>query len=182
MAPMKRKNRKQAPSQKKSAKRAPIKPSIRPEPPQAKPSSSKVTGVLARMRSGNISLRRASQEAKVSPRTVLKRAASALRKTKSGRYEARTGDRLVRQVKIPTPDGLLEIKVRGLREASKLARYWNFLDRYYQTGDKEIQKFTGQSVTDVDGVKHPLLTDLDVLNRAGSAGVYSFESIYGRTE
>jgi hypothetical protein len=139
-----------------------------------------VTNAIARMRKEGISLRKAAQEGKVSPRTVIKRAASALRKGKSGRYAAKTSDRLVRPLMIPTPQGPQEIEVRGLKAASLLGRYWVAVDNYFERGDTSVKKFQGQSITAVDGTKYPLLIDLDVLNRLGYAGVLSFESLYAR--
>jgi hypothetical protein len=82
---------------------------------------------------------------------------------------------------IPTPQGPQEIQVRGLKAASRLARYWVAVHKYYETGDRSVLKFTGESITATDGTKYPLLTDLDVLNRTGSAGVFTFESLYGKT-
>jgi hypothetical protein len=81
---------------------------------------------------------------------------------------------------IPTPEGPKEIDVRGLRTASLLARYWVAVHKYYEIGDTSVQKFSGQFIAATDGVKYPLLTDTEVLNRLGSAGVLSFESLYGR--
>jgi len=140
-----------------------------------------VTNTIARMRKEGISLRKAAKEAKVSPRTVIKRAASALRKGKSGRYSAKTSDRLVRPLMIPTPEGSMEIEVRGLKAASLLGRYWAAVHKYYETGDKSVQKFSGESITATDGIKYPLLTDLEVLDHLGYAGVFSFESLYARS-
>ena len=82
---------------------------------------------------------------------------------------------------IPTPEGSTEIEVRGLKAASLLGRYWAAVHKYYETGDTSVQKFSGESITATDGVKYPLLTDLDVLNRLGYAGVFSFESLYARS-
>ena len=83
---------------------------------------------------------------------------------------------------IPTPQGTEEIGVRGLSAASLLGRYWSAVHRYYETGDTSaLQEFRGQSVTAVGGKKYPLLTDLEILNRLGSAGVVSFESLYARS-
>lgn len=82
---------------------------------------------------------------------------------------------------IPTPHGPTEIEVRGLKAASLLGRYWAAVHKYYETGDKSVRKFSGEFITATDGVKYPLLTDLDVLNRLGSAGVLTFESLYGRS-
>ena len=139
------------------------------------------TRVIAKMRTDGTSLRKAAREVNVAPRTVLKKAASALRKS-GGRYKAKAGDRLVRSLKIPTPQGPEEISVRGLRTASLLGRYWVAVHKYYETGNvSALQKFRGESITAVGGTKYPLLTDLDVLNRLGSAGVLSFESLYARS-
>jgi hypothetical protein len=151
--------------------------------PKLKPQSPKVTSVIARMRASGISLRKASRESGIAPRTVLKRAASALRRNKSGRYTAKTKDRLVRPLLVPTPEGSLPVDVRSSRDASQLSHYWNGLHRYYETGDvSALQKFTGQFITDTGGKKFPLLTDLGILDRLGSAGVVSFESIYSWSE
>jgi len=82
---------------------------------------------------------------------------------------------------IPTPQGPQEITVRGLRTASQLGRYWVAVHKYYETGDVSgLQRFRGQSITAVGGKKYPLLTELDVLDRLGSAGVLSFESLYAK--
>src|SRR5665213_2098371 len=83
----------------------------------------RIAGVFSRMRSGS-SLRQASREIGISPRTVLRQAATGLRKNKSGRYRTKTSDRLVLLLMIPTLEGPQEISVRGLRAASLLGRYW----------------------------------------------------------
>lgn len=85
-------------------------------------------------------------------------------------------------VMIPTPEGPREIAVRGSKQVSMLAEYWNALHRYLQTGDASLLKrFRGKVIKDADGVEVPLPTDLAALNRLGSAGVLSFESLYART-
>ena len=114
--------------------------------------------------------------------TVLRWADDTLRRQPNGRYSAKSTDRLVRELKVPTPTGPIEITIRGSREASRIANYWNALERYYRTGDASgLQRFRGLYVTDTRRQRIPFLTDLDVLNRLGSAGVVSFESIYART-
>jgi hypothetical protein len=138
----------------------------------------RVNSVVRRMRSDGLSLRKAAQESRVAPRTVLKQATSALRRTKSGRYAAKKNDRQVRLLMIPTPQGPTEIEVRGLKAASLLGRYWAAVHKYYETGDKSVEKFNGEFITAADGTKYPLLTDPDVLDSLGSAGVLSFESLY----
>ena len=44
------------------------------------------------------------------------------------------------------------------------------------------RKFTGQFITDTSRTKFPLVTDHATLDRLGSAGVVSFESIYSWSE
>ena len=83
---------------------------------------------------------------------------------------------------IPTPTGPEEIDLRGLNQASLLGAYWSSLHKYYETGRvSELQKFEGKSATAVGGLKYPLITDTEILDRLGSAGVVSFESLYARS-
>ncbi|HEY1866745.1 MAG TPA: hypothetical protein VGG70_00520 [Candidatus Cybelea sp.] len=133
------------------------------------------------MRTEKLSLSRASREEGVSPATVLRHAKSALRKTSQGRYKARKSDRLLRPLVIPTPDGLAEIATRDSRAATIVGEYWNAVDAYLATGDEtELKRFRGVSIIDAQGNVVPLLTDTAELERLGSAGILSFQSIYAR--
>jgi len=135
--------------------------------------------VISKMRSGRISLRRASKEIGVDPSKVLKLGRSALRKQKSGKYAARKTDHLLRILSILTPKGRREIAVRDSHQASTLGKYWAAVQRYLQTGDDSaLRKFKGKKITDASGKRHPLITDLKQLDALGSAGVLSFESLY----
>lgn len=141
-----------------------------------------VANVLKRMRSDKTSLQQASKDAGISPRTVTKLAGSALKKGKSGRYEATNSDRLLRVLKIPTADGQVDIGVRGSRQASTIGEYWAALHKYLATGDSSgLAKFKGKQIKDSTGTVITLLTDLKELNRLGSAGVLSFESLYAKS-
>jgi hypothetical protein len=134
------------------------------------------------MRNDKVSLTQAARDAGTSPRTVTKWAKSALRKQKSGKYAAKASDKLLRIVMIPTPEGMREIAVRESKQVSLLAEYWNALHRYLQTGDAlQLKTFQDKQIKDANGVDVPLPTDLTVLNRLGSAGVLSFESLYARS-
>ncbi len=140
---------------------------------------SRVTHVIAMMRARGVSLRQASREIGVDPRTVVRLGGSALRKRASGRYAAKASDRLLRVLRVPTREGLREIAVRDSRQASQVAEYANAVQRYLQTGDASaLRKFRRKRITDATGARVPLLTDLDELDRLGSAGVLSFESLY----
>lgn len=135
--------------------------------------------VVTQMRTENASLPRASGESGVDTGAVLQLAGSALRKSASGRYEAKSSDRLLRVLAIPTLEGVGEIATRDSRQASQLATYWDAVQKYLQTGDASgLRKFEGVYITDANGARVPLLTDLDGLDRLASAGVLSFESLY----
>jgi hypothetical protein len=136
--------------------------------------------VISKMRSGRISLQRTAKEIGVDPSKVLKLGRSALRKQKNGKYVARKTDHLLRILSVLTPEGRREIAVRDSQQASMLGRHWASVQRYLQTGDDSaLREFKGKKITDASGRGHPLITDLGQLNTLGSAGVLSFESLYG---
>lgn len=152
------------------------------KPETFKDTYDRVIEAISKMRSGKVSLTQAAREARVSPRTVTKWGKSALRKGKSGKYVVKKNDTLLRVLSIPTPDGTRSIALRGSKQASLLGEYWNAVHRYLQTGDaSKLKEFRGQTLKDASGVDVPLLVDPAALNRLGSAGVLSFESLYART-
>ena len=133
---------------------------------------------VTEMRAG-ASRRQAAQKFDLDPRMIQQRAPSALRKLRSGRWVARPKDRLLRVLVIPTRKGLREIGVRDSRQSSQLGKYWSAVDRYRDTGDPSVRReFRGKYIVDDSGKRVPLLTDLRELDRLGSAGVLSFESLY----
>ena len=141
-----------------------------------------VLAVVSKMRREKVSLAQASRDVGVSPRAVAKWGKQALRKGANGKYVVTRQDSLLRIVLIPTPDGPKEIAVRGSKQVVQLAQYWNALHRYLQTGDgSRLKPFEGKKIKDANGVEILLLTNRAALNRLGSAGVLSFESIYART-
>jgi len=143
---------------------------------------SRVVHVIAKMRSEGLSLRGAAQDVGISPSTVQRWGKSALRKNKSGRFIAKRTDRLLRVLMIPTIDGPREIAVRNSGQAGVLGEYWAAVQKYLETGDASgVKKFQGKYITDAGGKMIPLLTDLAELDRLGSAGVLSFESLYSRS-
>ena len=139
----------------------------------------RVTHVISKMRADGVSLRQASREFGIDPRTVIRLGRPALRKGPNGRYKARPRDRLLRVLRIPPREGRPEIAVSDSRQASLVAEYSNAVQRYLQTGDASaLRKFRRKRITDANGARVQLLTDLDELDRLGSAGVLSFESLY----
>jgi hypothetical protein len=136
--------------------------------------------VVTDVRAG-ASLRQASAKYRRDPRKVREAAPSVFRKLKNGRYAAKTWDSLLRVLIIPTRKGLVEIGFTDSRQATILGEYWNAVERYRDTGDASaLREFRRKYIVDASGKRHRLLTDLRVLNRLGSAGVFSFESLYAK--
>ena len=132
------------------------------------------------MREG-ASLRRASREVGIDPRTVTRVAGSVLKQTRSGRYHSGKADRLQREVRIPSEGGLRDVVVRDSKQASLVGEYWNEVHTYLAKGDASgLERFAQRYVTDANGKRIPLLVGRDVLDELGNAGVLSFESIYAR--
>jgi DNA-binding CsgD family transcriptional regulator len=149
--------------------------------PRQRESMIKTAHVLTAMRTEGLSLRKAARELGVSPSTVQRYAGSALRKSSRGTYKARVSDGVLRVLVIPTPSGLVEVAVRDSRTASIVGEYANAAQAFLQTGDdSELRTFRAQHIMDAEGNQVPLLTDTDELERLGSAGVLSFESLYAR--
>ncbi len=141
----------------------------------------RVTHAVSKMRTSGASLPHAAQEYGVSRRQMRRFGGKALRKLKNGWYAAKASDRLLRILVIPTRQGLAEITVNDSREASRLGRYSAAVERYLQTGEASaLREFRGKHIINASGKRVPLLTDLHELDRQGSAGVLSFESLYAR--
>ena len=140
-----------------------------------------VTHVISKMRADHVSLRKASKEFGLTPQTVIRWGGSALRKSSNGQYVARTSDRLLRVLVIPTSKGLQEVAVRDSRHASDLGKYWDAVQDYLETGESSaLRKFKRKRITDANGKRVPLITELSELDRLGSAGVLSFETLYAK--
>jgi hypothetical protein len=141
----------------------------------------RVEHAVSKMRADDISLQQASREFGLSPGTVIRWGGSALRKRRDGRYAARPTDNLLRVLVILTSGGLREFAVRDSRQASLLAEYWAAVQRYLETGDASaLRKIRRKTITTADGKKVRLIKDLAELDRLGSAGVLSFESLYAK--
>jgi hypothetical protein len=141
----------------------------------------RATHAISKMRADGLSLRQASREYGIDARTVVRWGGSALRKGSNGRYAARTSDRLLRVMVIPTRKGSREVATRDSREASRIAEYSNAVREYNQTGnDAALRKLPRKTVTDASGKRVRLITDPADLDRLGSAGVLSFESLYAK--
>src|SRR6266851_1357695 len=134
--------------------------------------------VVSKMREG-ITLPKAAKEFGLNPKTVINLGRSALRKQRNGRYVAKKIDQLLRVVNVLTTEGRKEIATRDSRQASLVGGHWAAVQKFIQTGDDSaLLKFAKKRIVDARRKRYPLLTDLKELERLGSAGVLSFESMY----
>ena len=132
------------------------------------------------MRSDGLSLTRAARRAHTTPETIRKHVGRALVRTARGRYAASPSDRFTRHVWFLTPDGKVEVAVRGSRPAERVARYMAAVDRYLRTGDTDaLAEFQGQGIR-ARNQTFLFLTDTDALDRLANAGEVSFERLYAR--
>lgn len=149
-------------------------------PPRDREIWNNIGQAVTEMRAG-ASRRQAAQKFNLDPRMVRQRAPSALRKLSNGRWVAKPNDRLLRVLVIASRKGLHEIGVRDSRQASLLGKYWTAVERYRDTGDASaLREFRGKHIIDATGKRVRLLTDRRALDRLGSAGVLSFETLYAK--
>ena len=131
---------------------------------------------LADMRHG-ASLFRAAHDNGVTTRTIKRYIGSALLQDRTGgRIRPTKSDRLIRYLQIPTPDGPQEIKVKGSKDASELARYLGAIKQYLR-GDRGSAELLILSVLEARP-RHGY--DLSKLIQARSGGQLTFhiDSLY----
>jgi hypothetical protein len=105
-----------------------------------------------------------------------------LRKDKRGRWIATKRDSLLRVLRVPGPRGDREIATKDSRAAVHIARYFLAVRRHANTGDPSgLAEFRTLKLTDANGKRITLVTNLRLLIDLGHAGVLSFESLYART-
>jgi hypothetical protein len=149
--------------------------------PEKQEQWNRIAHVIQKMRREKVSVTRAAKDFSIDRKKVIELAGSSLRKRKNGRYEAKSFDRLLRVLVIPSSDGLREVAVRDSRTASKIAGYSEAVHRFLQTGDdSKLRTFRRLRIRDPAGNRIKLLTDKQELMSLGSAGVLSFESLYAR--
>jgi hypothetical protein len=142
-----------------------------------------VTNAVSLMRSDNVSASSAAHATGISPSVLKRRGRSALQKLQNGRYAANHHDDLVRVVIVVSESkGPMEVATSDSREASKAGKHSAAVQRYLETGDDSaLRRFQGQHIIDAQGNRVALLTNPDELDRLGSAGELSFESLYARS-
>jgi len=135
---------------------------------------------LQLMRSEGLSLNKAARKAGTTVPTVLKRVPRALRRTRRGRYEATPSDRYTRHLWALTPEGTVEVAVRGSRQAELLASYMAAVDWYLKKGDaSRLAAFRDKGIRS-SGRSFPFVTNTAALDKLAHAGEESFERLYAR--
>jgi hypothetical protein len=134
---------------------------------------------LARMRREKRSLAEASRLEHIKPNTFLRHVKGAVRQDRpGGRYRASPGDRLRRDLQIPTALGPMRVPVYGSKASSKLSKYANAINRYLRTGDtSRIRPFKGKTVR-VGGKRIELITDPATLSSLAQAGALRVDQLY----
>jgi hypothetical protein len=82
-------------------------------PKRSRGTYEKAAQVVSKMRAERISLRQAARDLGVRPETVLRWGKSGLKKTASGRYEAKRTDPMFRELQVVTEMGKQAITVKG---------------------------------------------------------------------
>lgn len=105
---------------------------------------------LSSMRRG-ASLSRAARENGVTVRTVQRYVGRALvQDRRGGRIRAAKSDRLVRNLQIPGPAGPVEIKVRGSKTASEVAKYKAAVNRFLRGDRNALANWHGKKIAGID--------------------------------
>ncbi len=129
---------------------------------------------LALMRAEGVSFTHAAELAGISRGAVLRRVGGTLRRTRSGRYVAKSADRMRRDLQVLTTRGLKTLDLRGSRVASTVGEHWNAVHRFLETGDTSVLRpFRGKAVAG-----YRLETRPAVIERLGHRGELSFEDLY----
>ncbi len=148
---------------------------LRPAEQQAR---ARALDAVSRMRHDQLSLSHAARAAGTTVAAIKRHAGPALDQTTRGTYRAKSSDRLVRPMLVPTVGGPITLDVRDSRSASLLGRYWSAVRQYLETGDAgPLRKLRGRSIT-VKKRAYPLITDPNALDTLADGGELSFDDIY----
>ena len=98
-----------------------------------------------------LSISEAAQLKGVKVSTVKRYAGSVLRQERpGGRIRVTRSDRLLRYLQIPGPNGPIEIKVHGSREATEAARYKAAVNRFLSGDLNALATWHGKKIAGVE--------------------------------
>jgi hypothetical protein len=129
------------------------------EPPERSVSArDRSLHALADMRHG-ASISQAARDRGVTTRTIKKYVGSALLQDRpGGRIRPTRSDRFIRYLQIPGPDGPVEIRAHGSKEATEVARYKAAVNRFLGGDRKALAPWRGKKIAGVQ-----LVTDRKTL-------------------
>ncbi len=113
----------------------------------------------------------------ISTRTVQKYIEPALKK-ENRKWVAKKYDRLMRLMRFPTKDGIIEIEIRDSRSATKLGNYWNAVREYLATGNTQQLKQFRHEYIRAGRIQYRFITDPESIEELADFGEFRFESIY----
>lgn len=134
---------------------------------------------LAKMRRDKLSLAEACRSEHIKPNTLLRHVGSAIQQDRPGsRYRATAGDRLRRDLQIPTALGPISVPAHGSKKAREISNYLNAIALYLRNGDaSKLERFKGKTIR-VRGQKLELITDQATLSALAFAGALQFDQLY----
>jgi hypothetical protein len=105
---------------------------------------------LVDMRLGS-SLSQAARDNGATARTIRKYVGAALIQDRpGGRIRARKSDRLTRYLQIPGPNGPIEIRLRGSKQATEAAKYAAAINRYLSGDVNALTPWRGKRIAGVE--------------------------------
>ena len=143
--------------------------------PSEKQSRARALDAVAYMRTRDMSLTAAAREAHTTPNTVMKWTGTELAEKRGGRRIVTKADRLMRTMRIVTAEGVIDVDVRGSRQATRVGQYMNAVKTFLDTGDDEaLSRFQGVKIAG-----HLLATDPGEVEEVARVHELRFEDIYG---
>lgn len=100
---------------------------------------------------------------------------------RGGRIDVKPTDRITRKLQMLTPEGLQDVTVHSSRDASRIAKHHNAVQRAlftFWTDTSRLDRFAGKSIKTA-GKTYAFATDPRVIDRLARAGGVHFLDIYG---
>lgn len=106
--------------------------------------------------------------------TMFEHVGSALKKTASGRWVAKPFDRLLREMRVQTTEGLKTLTIHDSRTASRIGEARRVVDEFLLTGDRSLLARLRRPFV-VDGQPYYFELDPDQLAALKDAGALDYE-------
>lgn len=131
------------------------------------------------MRREKLSLAESCRLEHIKPATLRRYVGSAVQQEKpGGRYRATRGDKLRRDLQIPSALGPTAIPIHGNKNATLVSNYLNAVGTYLRTGNRsKLKTFDGVKVGP-RGRQVELITDPATLSSLAEAGALQLDQLY----